>query len=628
MKLDHLSTLRPQKRWLLWQSVNKGGRPTKIPKCLNGTNASCSDPATWESWDRLMPIPQGMSGVGIALGGGLVGVDMDACLVDGQLEPWASEVIERLATYAEISPSGGGIKLLMRVVDYSGTSKSAKWGEQMPMPDGSTKQRELALSFSGRYFTVTENVWSDVPIKVVPSEDVLWLLQRIEEITRSKQEPKQKLLETVIKPPASHMRDISHLPMALQNLIKAGAAEGERSEQFHRAVAWLKEEGMAYETALGILHSYPYGISTKYIDRLEIEFKRCWEKVGANESKSESKANGRSALDRLADFLVTEEKVQAMTDTKMIWKNLIASSHICIWAAPGNGGKTTLAKLAAAECAAKGYQVIYFQEDASAGDLPGLFEHAKKHGYELLNSTLANAGPEDQIELLQELVDEGVDLSNTVMFFDTLKKYNDLMSKGDSRKFFQLMRSLTINGCTIVALGHTNKNKNSDGQLVFEGVGDVRNDVDELFYIDSVKDHLKGIATLTFRIDKTRCKAVPLTFELELSTLEIRPLPKVVDIKEIQKRKEQLEKDADAIKTIKQCISAGEMKKTELIALVVEQSGIGRRHIVQVVDRYSSQGTEEADALWVETYMRQNNARVLSLPSGSHTPSHTETGGV
>lgn len=300
--------------------------------------------------------------------------------------------------------------------------------------------------------------------------------------------------------------------------------------------------------------------------------------------------------------------------------------HICIWAAPGNGGKTTLARLAAAECAAKGYRVYYFQEDASAGDLPLLFEHAKKHGYELLNSTLANAGPEDQILLLQALVDEGTDLSNTVMFFDTLKKYNDLMSKGDSRKFFQLLRSLTINGCTIVALGHTNKNKNSDGQLVFEGVGDVRNDVDELYYIDSVKDPLKGIVTLTFRIDKTRCKAVPSTFELELATLVIRALPKVVDVKEIQHRKEQLVKDADAIQAIKQCLLIKEMKKTELINLVVNESGLGRRHIVQVVDRYSSQGSEEADALWVETYVSQNNARVLSLPQRSHP--HTDTGGV
>lgn len=613
MKLDHLSTLRSQQRWLLWQSVNKGGRPTKIPKCLNGTNASCSDPATWETWDRLMPIPQGMSGVGIALGGGLVGVDMDACLVDGQLEPWASEVIERLATYAEISPSGGGIKLLMRVVDYSGTSKSAKWGEQMPMPDGSTKQRELALSFSGRYFTVTENVWSDVPIKVVPSEDVLWLLQRIEEITCSKQEPKQQLLKSSAQTQAALTHDISRLPMALQNLIKAGVAEGERSEQFHRAVAWLKDEGVAYEVALGMLHSFPYGISSKYIDRLEIEFKRCWGKVGANESKSKNQAAGRSALDRLADFQVTEEKVQAMTDTKMIWRNLIASSHICIWAAPGNGGKTTIARFAAAELAASGHQVWYFQEDASAGDLPWLQAHSKKHGYLLLNSTLANGSPEDELALLQALVEEKTDLSNMVMFFDTLKKYIDLMSKGGSREFFKLMRGLTIRGCTIIALGHTNKHKSLSGEWVFEGVADVRNDVDELYYIESLKDEATGLTTLTFKLDKVRCLATPATFELDVSTMQVMALPQVVDLKSLRLRSEQMLDDAQLIDAVRHCLGNGSMKKTELIVAATSQSSAGKHSVRRVVERYCSSDPTDPHALWIETYIRQNNTHLVSL---------------
>jgi hypothetical protein len=39
-----------------------------------------------------------MACIEIALGGGLVGVDMDAFLVDGHLEPWANEGKERLLT--------------------------------------------------------------------------------------------------------------------------------------------------------------------------------------------------------------------------------------------------------------------------------------------------------------------------------------------------------------------------------------------------------------------------------------------------------------------------------------------------------------------------------------------------
>ena len=125
----------------------------------------------------------------IALGGGLLGVDMDACLVDGQLEPWAADVVERLATYAEISPSGGGIKLLMRLKSEIKENVSVKWGDPVSMPDGSSKHRELALYSDGRYFTITESVWSDAPIRMVSPEDLEWLLERIEVIKAAKKAP-------------------------------------------------------------------------------------------------------------------------------------------------------------------------------------------------------------------------------------------------------------------------------------------------------------------------------------------------------------------------------------------------------------------------------------------------------
>ena len=70
-------------------------------------------------------------------------------------------------------------------------------------------------------------------------------------------------------------------------------------------------------------------------------------------------------------------------------------------------------------------------------------------------------------------------LGNIVLIVDTLKKFVELMSKGGARLFFSLMRALTQRGATVILLGHTNKHRGPDGKLVFEGVGDVRADVDE-----------------------------------------------------------------------------------------------------------------------------------------------------
>ena len=319
------------------------------------------------------------------------------------------------------------------------------------------------------------------------------------------------------------------------------------------------------------------------------------------------------ALSRLRAFVVTEEKVKDMEDTRMIWRDVIALAHIGVWAAPGNGGKTTIARLAAAELASSGLQVMFFQEDAGAGDLPALFEHANANGYELFNSTLAKKRPEDQITLLRELVNEDADLAGVVMFFDTLKKYLDLMSKNGARSFFALMRSLTICGATIVLLGHTNKNRCADGKLIFEGVGDVRNDVDELLYIESTGKDGIGMVTMTIRPDKVRCVVKEATFRLNTHTMEVTALPVVVDVEAMRRRAAHLKEDADLIQAVKHALRNGGMPKFRLIELVAASSGVGQRTVRTVVARYLGSDTADEKALWIETYIRSNNTRLIEL---------------
>ena len=55
-------------------------------------------------------------------------------------------------------------------------------------------------------------------------------------------------------------------------------------------------------------------------------------------------------------------------------------------------------------------------------------------------------------------------------------------------------------------LGHSNKNLSNDGKLIFEGVGDNRNDVDELMYILSSVSNDTNHITFTITPDKVRSK--------------------------------------------------------------------------------------------------------------------------
>ena len=321
-------------------------------------------------------------------------------------------------------------------------------------------------------------------------------------------------------------------------------------------------------------------------------------------------------LAALGAFVVTLEQVQKMQATRLIWREKIAFGHAAVWSAPANGGKTALAKFAASELA-NAFTVLFFQEDASAGDLPAMYQHASEHGYTLLNSTLAGSSPEGQISALRGMVRDGVDLSGVVMFFDTLKKYADLMSKGGSRAFFQLMRTLTQRGATVVLLGHTNKHKGTDGKLIFEGVGDVRNDVDEMLYIESTERDPTGIVTLTMRPDKVRCAIREGTFTLDTKTMEVRALDYVVDVAAIQAAQRHQAEDASLIECFTNALAKGGMKHTELIDAVLNTSDAPRRRVQEVFDRYCSITPGDSRARWIETRMRLNNTRHIALKTES-----------
>jgi primase-polymerase (primpol)-like protein len=71
----------------------------------------------------------------------VIGVDIDHCIgEDGQLKPWAQAIVEALDTYAEVSPSGTGI----RAFAFGAIPKAL-----MLSPIG------LELYSTGRYLTVT-----------------------------------------------------------------------------------------------------------------------------------------------------------------------------------------------------------------------------------------------------------------------------------------------------------------------------------------------------------------------------------------------------------------------------------------------------------------------------------------
>jgi hypothetical protein len=173
-------------RWVAWKIEIRGGKPTKVPYApITGKRAKADDPATWApraaAERRAARFVYGQDGddvgVGIVLGDighdlHLVGVDLDSCIDNGALAPWAAAILNAIPSYAETSPSGSGVKIFFYVgaedvrpfLDQIGVDPSA-WGCRRSAPGANGRDHGPAVEIyaAGRYFTVTEKLWPGSP---------------------------------------------------------------------------------------------------------------------------------------------------------------------------------------------------------------------------------------------------------------------------------------------------------------------------------------------------------------------------------------------------------------------------------------------------------------------------------
>jgi primase-polymerase (primpol)-like protein len=113
--------LRKLIQWVLWRKQRRKGRPTKVPYCaMTGGLAATDDPRTWSSYDAVAAAfnarPGRYAGIGFVFSQSdqFCGVDLDGCVgSDGVIAPVARAILDDLKTYAEFSPSGTGIKLVL-----------------------------------------------------------------------------------------------------------------------------------------------------------------------------------------------------------------------------------------------------------------------------------------------------------------------------------------------------------------------------------------------------------------------------------------------------------------------------------------------------------------------------------
>jgi putative DNA primase/helicase len=107
--------------WVCWRSIVRKNKATKVPFQSTGTPASSTNPDTWADFCSVCaatddPVNR-FDGIGFVLteDGPFSGIDLDGCVdAQGTIAPEADVIIERIDSYAEFSPSGRGIRIIVR----------------------------------------------------------------------------------------------------------------------------------------------------------------------------------------------------------------------------------------------------------------------------------------------------------------------------------------------------------------------------------------------------------------------------------------------------------------------------------------------------------------------------------
>lgn len=111
---------RDTKQWSLWKREIKDGKPGKVPYQPNGKKAKSNDPSTWYSFEVALSTYQDIGGFdGICWmmpvkPSDIIFIDIDRCINNGVIEPWALETVKRFDSYTERSQSGNGLHILIK----------------------------------------------------------------------------------------------------------------------------------------------------------------------------------------------------------------------------------------------------------------------------------------------------------------------------------------------------------------------------------------------------------------------------------------------------------------------------------------------------------------------------------
>jgi primase-polymerase (primpol)-like protein len=171
-----------RRRWVAWEYQRRllrecGWRWTKVPLCArdgyhvgHGGNASVTRPGSWacalDAWLYYRVASHAAAGIGFVLAEGdpYTGIDLDDAVdsLTGTLRQWARPIVAGLDSYTEVSPSGTGVKVMVR-------------GR---VPGERHQKDHIEMYDRARFFALTGQRLAGTPATIADRQDALDRLYR------------------------------------------------------------------------------------------------------------------------------------------------------------------------------------------------------------------------------------------------------------------------------------------------------------------------------------------------------------------------------------------------------------------------------------------------------------------
>jgi hypothetical protein len=227
--------------------ADKTGKRTKPPFQARAPHkhASSTDPATWCDFDTAMRAycAHQVDGIGYALNGGEIGAfDIDHCIdaATGGVHPWAKALVCRCGSYAEVTPSKTGIRII-------GLASGSELHRKFPVPKANGMSIEVYRR-AERYITISGNQFG-------ASVELVNIDAEIDTVASKLDSGKQQKESSGESKPKQH---------DLDSLIRNGCGQdfgGDRSRAVWFVINQLLKQGRAGDEIVAVLLNRGNGIS-------------------------------------------------------------------------------------------------------------------------------------------------------------------------------------------------------------------------------------------------------------------------------------------------------------------------------------------------------------------------------